>query len=210
MKPMAATELQIQKEVREIVFLLMKRPITEEIALRVEAIEGFEHLEIVDGEWVGFDKDETVGGEEHGYIEFKILLQLSNHVEQHRLGRVYPGDTTFVLDGQPADIGLQRRPDVAFVAAQNVRPSKGYYYGVPDLAVEIISPSERPAEIRKKLRQYLTHGVQQVWQVFPDASEIIVNFPDSTSKTYRLGDLLPGGDLLPDFSLDVAAIFDVR
>lgn len=44
---------QLQKEVRDIVFLLMKRPITEEITTQVEAIEGFEHLEIDNGEWVG-------------------------------------------------------------------------------------------------------------------------------------------------------------
>jgi len=206
---MTTMEFQIQKEVREIVFLLMKRPITEEIAMRVEEIEGFEHLDIVDGEWVGFDDDEDMSGEEHGRIEFKFLLRIGNLVEQHKLGMLYPGDTTFVLDGLPAKIGLKRRPDIAFVATENIKKAKGYYYGAPDLAIEIISPSERPGEIRKKLRQYVDYGVKQVWQVYPDNQEIIVHFPDNTSKTYRVGDTISGGDLLPGFSLDVAAVFDI-
>lgn len=70
---MVTMTTQIQKEVREIVALLMKRPITEEIAMRIEEIEGFEHLEIEDGNWVGFDEDENMGGGEHGRIEFKLL-----------------------------------------------------------------------------------------------------------------------------------------
>lgn len=205
---MATMELQIQKEVREIVFLLMKRPITEEIAMRVEEIEGFEHLEIENGEWVGFDEDEDMGGEEHGWLETLLIHALADWVLKHRAGRIYPGDTNFVLDGTPGDVRLKRRPDVGFVLDKNVKRTKGFIFRPPDLAIEIISPSERPGKTRKKLRQYLTHGVKQVWQVYPDNQEIIVHFPDNTSKTYRVGHTISGGSLLPGFSLDVAAVFE--
>jgi hypothetical protein len=50
--------------------------------------------------------------------------------------------------------------------------------------------------------------VKQVWHVYPDSREIVAHFPDETSKTYRPGDTLPGGDPLPGFSLDVAAVFE--
>lgn len=121
---------------------------------------------------------------------------------------LYPGDTNFVLDGEPRKIRVKKRPDIAFVSKQNLKKSKGYYYGALDLAVEIISPTERPGEIRSKLHAYLTYGVKQVWQVYPDTQEIIVYFPDNTSK-YRSGDKLHVGELLPGFVLDVKSIFDI-
>ncbi len=200
--------MAIVEEVKTIVRLLMIRPITEAVALQINSTEGFEYLEIEDGAWVGFDEDEYMSGEEHGWLETLILNALTNWVLAHRNGRVYLGDTSFVMDGTPDDIRLKRRPDVAFMRGEHVKPTKGYIYAAPDLAVEVISPSERPAQIRKKLHEYLEHGVQQVWQVYPDTQEIVVHFPDGTARTYRVGDMLTGGELLPDFELDVAALFE--
>lgn len=199
---------QVQSEVREIVNLLMQRPITEEIAMRVEAIEGFEHLEVMDSEWVGFAEDEYMAGEEHGRLEYKLILRLGNHVELHKLGMLYTGDTDFVLDGEPGDIRVKPRPDIVFVASSRLKKSKGYIYGAPDLAIEIISPTERPGKIQKKLGQYLEFGVKQVWHVYPDSREIVVHSPDNTSKTYRIGDTISGGDLLPGFVLNVGQLFE--
>jgi Uma2 family endonuclease len=198
----------VQKEVREIVSLLMQRPITEAVALRIEQIEGFERLEVEDGAWVGFEEDEYMGGEEHGRIEFKLLLRLGSFIEQNRLGMLYPGDTTFVLKGEANNIQTKRRPDLAFVAVERLQKTKGYIYGAPDLAIEIISPSERPNDIRKKLAEYLMFGVRQVWQVYPELREIVVHFPDDTSRTYRADDILTGGDLLPGFELLVGDVFE--
>lgn len=195
-------------EVRRIVTLLMQRPITEEIAFKVEAQEGFEHLEIEDGQWVGFDEDEFVSGEEHGWIEAQIVGDLIIWVRGNRSGRIYTGDTDFVLKGTPDNIELKRRPDIAFVSSRNVKPSKGYVYAAPDLAIEIISPTEKPYKIRKKLREYLDNGVKQVWQLYPNSQEIIVSFPDGTSRAYRPGDIIEGGDVLPGFTLDVAKVFE--
>lgn len=200
-------EQRLEKEVREVVYLLMRRPITEEIAMRVEAIPGFKHLEITDGEWVGFEEDEFVGGERHGWLEALLLHVLVDWTLQTKAGHIYSGDTVFVLKGVPGRIELKRQPDIAFVAADRVRPSAGCFYGAPDLAVEIISPSERPNEIQRKLQEYLASGVRQVWHVFPDTQEIVVHFPDGSAHTYRVGAVLPGGELLPGLSLNVADIF---
>jgi Uma2 family endonuclease len=199
---------EVQERVREIVFLLMQRPITEEIAMQVEAIAGFEHLEIVNGEWVGFEKDEYMAGEEHGWIESIIIHALTDWVLKNKTGRVYSGDTDFVLDGKPNDIRKSRKPDVAFVRESRLKSSKGYLYLAPDLAVEIISPTERPGAIRDKLSEYLEYGVKQVWQVFPDNHQVVVNLSDGSAKTYNIGDTIPGGDLLPGFALEVAKIFE--
>lgn len=186
----------------------MTRPITEEIAIEVKSIEGYEHLEVEDGQWVGFERDEYIGGEEHGWIEALLITHFTNWVLQTKSGRIYPGDTDFVLIGTPEDIQLQRRPDVAYMRDARVVRTAGYVYAVPDLTVEIISPTEKPKQIRKKLAEYLDNGVRQVWQVYPQSQEIVVNLPDGTSKTYRNGDTIPGGNLLPGFSLDMASVFE--
>lgn len=200
----------VRQQVRELVALLMKRPITEEIAMQVESYDGFEDLEIEDGQWVGLDdeKDEFMGSEEHGWIEFNIMLLLGIHVKTHKLGRLYPGDTVFVLEGKPDEIQLKRRPDIAFMQHERVKHSKGYVYGAPDIAIETISPTERPGKIRKKLNEYLSHGVKQVWHVLPEVEEITIHLPDGTSKTYKKGDVILADDLLPGFTLDVAKVFE--
>jgi Uma2 family endonuclease len=199
----------VQKQVKDLVGLLTTRPITEEIAIQVELYEGFEHLEIVDGEWVGLssEEDEYVGGEEHGTIEFRLLLAIGNYVVEHKLGRVYPGDTDFVLQGTPQNIKFKRRPDVSFVSEKRVKKTKGYIYASPDLAIEVISPTERPGPILKKLSEYLTYNVKQVWHVYPAKQEVIVYLPDGSSQTHKSGDTLTGGDVLPGFSLAVADLF---
>lgn len=198
---------EIRAQVRDIVFLLMKRPITEEIAMQVLETPGFEHLEIIDGDWAGFDEDEYVSGEQHGWIEALLVHAFTTWVLQEHAGRVYPGDTVFVLAGSPDDIQLRRRPDVAFVRNANVQPTTGFIYRSPDLAVEIISPTEKPVEIRQKLQDYLTHGVSQVWHVYPESRQVVVNYADWTARTYSAGDTISGSDLLPGFALEVAAIF---
>jgi len=201
--------MSVQEQVRSIVTLLMKRPITEAIALEVSAIPGFEHLEIVNGQWVGLDKEEkAVGGEEHGWIEAILITLLTTWALENRSGRIYPGDTDFVLDGDANELRVVRRPDVSYVSDRRVKPTKGYIYGAPDLAVEVISPSERPGKIQEKLEEYLQFGVKQVWQVYPDDRQIVVSLPDGTTTTYTDADILPGGDLLPGFSSDVAKVFE--
>jgi len=199
----------VQARVRQVVALLMKRPITEAIAMEVGEIPGFEDLEIVDGQWVGFDNGELdMGGEEHGWIKAILITLLTTWALEKRAGRVYPGDTDFVLDGDDEELRVVRRPDVSFVADARVSQTKGYIYGAPDLVIEIISPSERPGKISEKLGEYLQFGVKQVWQVYPEKREIIVNLPDGTTITYSDGDTLPGGDLLPGFGMDVATVFE--
>ncbi|MAS34659.1 MAG: hypothetical protein CL610_11675 [Anaerolineaceae bacterium] len=199
---------EIQERVREIVFLLMTRPITEEIAMRVMETPGFEHLEISGGQWIGFEKDEYMAGEEHGWIESIIIHALTDWALKHKLGRVYSGDTDFVLEGKLGDIRQSRKPDVALVRENRLQPSKGYLYLAPDLAVEIISPTARPGAIREKLSTYLAYGVKQVWQVFPDNQQIVVNLPDGSAKTYGIGDTISGSDVLPGFELAVATVFE--
>jgi Uma2 family endonuclease len=143
----------------------------------IEALEACGIIrEIVDGHWVDAAED-RMAGELHGAIATNVIMALGAYVKTHRLGRVYPDDTT-------------------------------YYHLAPDVAIEIISPSERAANMRAKLREYLRTGVRQVWQVHPDTQEVIVHRADGTVNTYEIGQTIPGADVLPGFELPVADVFE--
>lgn len=124
------------------------------------------------------------------------------------MGRVYPGDTIFVLDGTPEKINIKCRPDIAFMQEQRVKRTKGYIFAAPDIAIEIISPNERLPQIRKKLNEYLMHGVQQVWHIYPTPEKIEIHLLDGTAKTYTKQDVIVVGDLMPGFILEMAKVFE--
>ena len=191
--------------------LLTIRPITEAIATEVLSTVGYEHLEIAGGEWIGLNQEwaDMTTGEEHGWIESLLLLFVGGFIYEHKLGRFYPGDVTFVLDGTPDDIRVKREPDVAFIARASVVPTQGFIYRAPDLAIEIISPSQSYSEMTDKIDEYFRYGTKQVWLVLPNKKLIEVHYPDRKPEKYRVGQSVPGGDLLPGFSLDVASLFEV-
>jgi len=143
-------------------------PITEADLITVLTQEQYSHLEVVDGVWVG-GKESPMTGEEHGAIAMQLATLLNLHVRQHNLGRVYPADLIYVLNGDEDDIRVVRKPDISFVTAERVKTydrSKPYYQA-PDLAIEIVSPSETIETTRAKLNNYLAYGTQQVWVVYP-------------------------------------------
>ena len=75
-------------------------------------------------------------GEEHGFVELRIASRIVYFVEANKLGRVYPGDTGFLLATDP---DLVRVPDVALVKRERVVRTRKYYPGAPDLAWESVS-----------------------------------------------------------------------
>lgn len=101
-------------------------------------------------------------------------------------------------------------PDVAFVRAERVptgEEHRGFLRLAPDLAVEVLSPSDsRAAALRKGLR-YIEAGVRLVWLVDPLRRIIVVLTPDDLPITLREGDALNGGDVLPGFAAPVAEVF---
>ena len=165
--------------------------------------------EIVHGQWVPVE-EEKMAGELHGAIATNLIIALGSYVKAHALGRVYPADTTYILEEDEQGIQLMRLPDVSFVSADRVKTHdrETYYQLAPDLAIEIISPSERAVTIRAKLKEYLRTGVRQVWQVYPETQEVVVHLADGTVYTYTIEQTIPGADVIPGFELSVAAIFE--
>ncbi len=79
----------------------------------------------------------------------------------------------------------------------------------PDLAVEVLSESNTPAEMRQKLREYFANGTRLAWYVNPQSRTVAIytSDADEPAKTVREGETLTGGDVLPGFELAVATLF---
>ena len=78
---------------------------------------------------------------------------------------------------------------------------------MPDLVVEVLSPSDTPAEVEEKVRIYLAVGVPLVLLVDPRRRTVRVRKPDGTDRLLTEADELTGEEVLPDFRLPVARLF---
>ncbi|HUG13563.1 MAG TPA: Uma2 family endonuclease [Thermomicrobiales bacterium] len=146
-------------------------------------------------------------GKEHGDTEMNLLLALGTHVREHRLGRVYPGDTGFVLSREANTL---LSPDVAFVRRDRLPREyhPAFFPFSPDFAVEVLSPSDRSSEVTEKVMEYLAAGTSLVWVVDPRLRVVIAHTPDRGARTYSDTDTIDCGDVIPGFQIHVADIFN--
>jgi Uma2 family endonuclease len=101
-----------------------------------------------------------------------------------------------------------RGPDVSFIRAERTSglDLKKRFEFAPDLAVEIISPSQTATEIAHKVRQYLQAG-SVVWVVYPDDRTVHVFETSKSARILEADDLLEAPSLLPGFSFRVSELF---
>jgi Uma2 family endonuclease len=151
-------------------------------------------------------------GGRHGECEANLVAALRQQARGH--GRVYTGDTGFLLHEDPDELVS---PDVAFVRHERLPPPAervSFLHVVPDLAIEIRSPSETDAEVQAKVALYLRTGVRLVWLVDPRHQTIDEVRPSTTASigTRRLradaGDVLEAQDVVPGFRLPVPEVFE--
>ncbi|MHC4953480.1 MAG: Uma2 family endonuclease [Planctomycetota bacterium] len=145
-------------------------------------------------------------GSLHGRIAAEVAYHLALHIKSNRLGTIYAAETGFLLSREPDTV---RAPDFAFVrAGRPPAPERGYYPRAPDLAVEVLSPDDRPGMVREKVAEWLEAGALAVWVVDPRTRSVTIHEPDRSSRTFRETDVIPGGDLLPGLQLAVRELFD--
>jgi Uma2 family endonuclease len=154
-------------------------------------------LELIDGEIV-----EKMPTEEHGLVVGNIYAPMWQYVVQHKAGRV----VMEVPHRQPDDPRNVRLPDIAFIAGSRPLVKKGSVPQMPDLVVEVKSPSDSLKKLREKIRYYLAHGTRLAFLVIPEGQVIEGYRPDEEFHLF-IGDILSGADVLPGFSLPVASIF---
>jgi Uma2 family endonuclease len=140
----------------------------------------------------------------HGWIVTKIDTTLASFVYSHRLGVVVSGEAGFLIEKNPDTV---RVPDVAFIRSERMPPEgvPKFFPGAPDLAVEVLSPSDRPAEISAKMQDWLRAGCLLVWLVDPRTRTVTVHCRDTEPKTFSETDTLDCPDLIPGFSIPVVS-----
>ena len=147
------------------------------------------------------------GGRRHGRVTMNISTPLDLHVRTHALGEVYTAETGFKLAQHPDTV---RAPDVAFVRSGRLPmmgDPDGYLLGPPDLAVEVLSPGDRPGEVSKKVADWLAHGTLLVWVADPRRRTVREHRPNQPARVLSEADVLECADIVPDWQLQVRALF---
>lgn len=144
-------------------------------------------------------------GGEHGELGLDIGRIVGNYVKAHKLGRCYGADTGFRLNDDTV-----RAPDFSFI--RNERAPKGRTTGflrmAPDLAVEVVSPSDSVPQLMRKIKQYFAAGTHTVWVVYPEQKQLHVLEASGADRILNTGDTLECPELLPGFSVPVESLFE--
>jgi Uma2 family endonuclease len=161
--------------------------------------DGMRH-ELVKGELITMSR----AGFEHGAITNAIARHLGNFVADHRLGIVLSSDTGFILSRDPDTV---RAPDVSFVRRERVVKTRKFFSGAPDVAVEVISPSDTYSDVMTKVGEYLRGGTSMVVIIEPAAQCATVRPPDGRAEL-TIDDTLDGGDVVPGWKLPLRELFE--
>jgi Uma2 family endonuclease len=164
--------------------------------------DGFRY-ELVKGEL----RRMSPAGSEHGAFIMNLAAPLKIFVDEHNLGIVLAAETGFRLTDAPDSV---RAPDISFVRRERIPPEgipKGYFQGAPDLAVEVVSPSDKLYEIDEKVDEFLAAGTLLVCVAYPKRRTVTVHRPDAAPQILTVDDTLDLSDVVPDFRFPVGKIF---
>lgn len=178
--------------------------ITEVDILAQAAIDGFAR-EVIGGQWA---QEGKMAGYRHAVISGNITFALMTYCKQTNIGKAFGDGLHFVIEGSPNCVTEARIPDAAFVGNAKlalVENPQGLMYFAPDIAVEVVSPTESARSIREKMVCYMDAGTQEFWVVYPEKKLVVVHLPDVTAFDYGAGDMLRSS-VLPN--LPVASIFE--
>jgi Uma2 family endonuclease len=165
--------------------------------------DGFVY-ELIKGELI---KVSPPPGHEHGLVAMNIAGPLYKYVKTKSLGNVYAAETGFLLQQNPDTV---RAADVAFVKRERIEkagPVEGYWKGAPDLAVEVISPSDTVGRIEGKVAKWLDSGARMVWVVSPKMRTVTAYRSLTEIVILTEKDTLDGGEVVPGFQIAIAEIF---
>lgn len=145
-------------------------------------------------------------GIEHEDIGVRLILALGAFVKAHKLG---------IVVGSSAGYWMKNRdfvsPDVSFIAKGRLqgqkRPPKKFLDGAPDLAIEVLSPSDTVEALHDKIVDYFNNGCRLVWVINPEERVALVYHSAQPDQLLRAEDRLSGEDVVPGFSLPVNELF---
>ena len=159
-------------------------------------VEGFEYVK---GELVPM----PAASIRHGAISIRIIRYLDSYVHQNNLGHLYTAETSFKVGDRVL------KPDVAFVSIERMTGDEDKGFPIPpDLAIEVVSPSDIQSRVIGKVHAYLDAGTRCVWVIEPDSQTITVYYCETDIKKLSIDDTLTGNDVVPGFSCPVELLFE--
>ena len=142
-------------------------------------------------------------GYPHGTVTMNLSTLLHNYVKANKLG-ILAAEMGFKLESHPDTV---LAPDISFISRDRVSVrSEGYGVGPPDLAVEVLSPSDGRAQIERKTALWLELGAKAVWNVDPRKHTVEVIRTDGVRMLFHETDELVD-DTVPGFRVRVSEIF---
>lgn len=168
-------------------------------------IDGHERMALIDGILVQEPDRPSVT---HGEICGNVLGELRNFVKPNKLGRVCGNDTSVRLKRSPDTV---RGPDVCFFSTARMPPGQrpeGVTDVIPELVVEVRSPSNTWAELLAKVALYLEVGVTAVMLVVPEDETATVYRLNEFHQTFHNGDDVTLPDVLPGFTIPLNRFFE--
>ena len=140
---------------------------------------------------------------EHGNITTNLFLPLGLYVRENRLGSVYMPDTGFRVGERVL------MPDIAFLSNEHIPEDRSKASPVPpDLAVEVVSPTDILHRVEEKAFAYLEAGTQLVWVLKPLSKTVTVYRSETDITLLTRNDTLTGENVVEGFSCQVAELFE--
>ena len=145
-------------------------------------------------------------GTRESYLAFSLIGLLWAYQRSHNIGVFGAPDAIMRLAA-----GTVRLPDIHFTSWENLPADSAHLRPVvdypPDLAIEILSETDRPGALARKIRDYFAAGTQLVWIIDQDDRTATVYTDPDTFTILTAADTLDGGAVLPGFSLPLADLF---
>jgi Uma2 family endonuclease len=180
---------------------------TEDDLERLESETGIRY-ELVDGLPKALNvAAETIemAGIQHAHIAVNLTTELGLFLRTHKLGIVLGESASYWMKTRNS-----RRPDASFIAKDRLPAPPlptSYFDGAPDLAVEVISPTDIWWEILEKIDEYFASGCRLVWLVSPPDQTVMIYRSQQRRQILQVGDVLDGEDVIPGFTMPVADLF---
>jgi Uma2 family endonuclease len=152
-------------------------------------------------------REMSPSGWPHGVVVGRLHNRLGHYIEQHDLGLVFGAETGFLIARNPDTV---RAPHFAFIAKAHLpkeKPTEAFWPGAPDLAVEVVSPSDRTGDVVEKIESWLAAGSAAVWVIDPQLQTVTVYRSRTDIQLKTAGDLLEGAPLVPGFTCPVSELF---
>lgn len=141
------------------------------------------------------------------YLASRLSYLVNSYADQHALGQAV---TEMLFDLDPS-VRLHRRPDLAFICspagiALEIDESAAWDV-IPDLAVEVISPSNLAEDVEEKVGEYFAAGVRRVWVLYPRSRRLHDYISAEAARIISVDGIIDGGDILPGFQFQLADLF---